>query len=329
MKYTKNGLVAEYLRLKESGAPSDFPYVMLDAQHKMLVNAFKGFPSPWSAWCKIGNLKDFKTHNRAWLGEAQDLKKVAPGGPYKTTQMSDYGYGIALETFGRTFDLLRQTVINDDLDAFRETPAKLGRAAARTLAKQVSALLESNGAAYDGSAIFRSANSSSTALTADTAGIAALQAAVLAIATAKDPGTNEIMGLTAKYLMVSPSKAEVGKWLLSSMALVGGATTNGLQSNPLQDPALSPKLTLLVDPFLTAFPDRWYVIADPSQAHACEVGFLDGKQDPTLLMEKPSAVQIGGGDDPWGYEFDDIKYKVRHDWGVKLAFHQAIYKGGA
>lgn len=329
MKARKNGIVAEYLRLKESGSPSDFPYLMADVQHKLLIKAFKGFPSPWSVWCKKGNLSDFKPHNRAWLGESQDLKKVAPGGPYKTTPMTDYGYSIILETFGRTFELLRKTVINDDLDAFQEAPAKLGRAAARTLGKQVSSLLESNGNAYDGSAIFRSSNSSSTDLTADTAGIAALQTAGLKIATATDPSTGEIMGLQAKYLMVSPARAEVAKWLLSSMALVGGATTNGMQANPLMSPALNPRLELLVDPFLTQFPNRWYVIADPSQAPACEVGFLDGNEEPSLLMKKPDTMKIGGGDDPWGYEFDDISYKVRHDWGVKLAFYQAIYKGGS
>lgn len=325
----KNGLVAEYLRLRESGSPSDFPNVMADVQHKILLQTFKGFPSPWSVWTKIGNLSDFKQHNRKWMGEAGDLKPKAPGGPYEGTQFTDYGYGITLATFGRTFNLLRETVINDDLDAFRDVPAKFGRAVARTIAKQVSALLESNANAYDGSPMFRAANSSSMGLTADTAGIAALQAAGLAIATATDPSTSEIMGLQAKYLMVSPAKAEVGKWLLSSMALVGGATTNGLQANPLNNPALNPRLELIVDPFLTAFPNRWYVIADPATAHAVEVGFLNGKTEPDLLMAKPNTMRIGGGDDPWGYEFDDIEYKVRHDWGVKTAFYQSIYKGGA
>lgn len=325
----KNGLLAEFTRLREAGSPSDFPNVMADVQHKVLLQAFNGFPSPYKVWCKIGNLADFKQHNRKWMGEAQDLKLKDPGGPYLSTQLSDYGYGITLQTFGRTFMLLRETVLNDDLDAFRDVPAKLGRAAARSIGKQVSALLESNALAYDGSAIFRSANSSSTALTADTTGIAALQAATKAIATATDPSTSEIMGLTAKYLIVSPALAETAKWLLSSNALMGGSTTNGLASNPLLNPALSPKLELIVDPFLTTFPNRWYVVADPSQAHAVEVGFLNGVAEPSIFVKKPDSARIGGGDDPYGYEYDDIEYKVRHDWAVKPAFYQAIYKGGA
>lgn len=331
MRFRKDGIMAEYLRLQEAGSPSDFPNVMLDAQHKLLIKAFRGVEGSWKSWCKIGDLADFKTHNRIVLGESGDLLERQPGAPYQETTMADYKYQIQLKTFGRTFNLLRETVINDDLNAFQETPAKLGRGAARTIAKATCKLLETNGPAYDGNAMFTTghSNMSSTALTADTNGIAALQAAIKAIATSTDPGTSEILGIKAKYLLVSPTLAETAAWLLSSVALVGGATTNGLASNPLLTPKLSQKLELLVDPFLTSFPSRWYVLADPNDLHAAEVGFLEGNQEPALLMKDPGSMKIGGGSDPWGYEYDDIEYKVRYDFATKPAFYQAAYKGGA
>lgn len=330
MRVKPNGILNEYLRLKESGSPSDFPNVCLDAQHKLLLKAFRGVEGSWRTLAKKGDLADFKPHNRVWLGEAQDLLKRAPGGPYKSTPMSDYKYAIQLETFGRTFNLLRETVINDDLNAFQEAPAKLGRAAARTAAKIFTKILETNAICYDGTALFTSghANQSSTALTADTAGISALQAATLAIYNAKDPGTNEKMGLQAKYLLVPAELAEIATWLLSAQSLVGGLT--GIpSSNPLQQPKLSPKLTLVVDPFLTQFTGRWYVLADPEQAPAVEMGFLDGKTEPDLLMKDPGVIRIGGGADQWGYEYDDIEYKVRYDVTGVAAMYQGIYKGGA
>jgi hypothetical protein len=334
--YREDSLLGIYHKLKEAGTPSDFPNVMADVQHKILLNAFKGFPSVWNVACKLGDVSDFKTHHRKWLSEAfaeGGLKKT-PGGPYKAFVMKDRGYGITAATLGGTFGLTRETVINDDMDAFRNVPASLGRAMARQIAKDYVAVIEGNDAAYDGSALFGArgsvSNFSFTELTADTAGIAALQAATKAIAVARDPDANEIMGLQAKYLLVSPSKAEVASWLLSSLALVGGATTNGLQLNPLQNPALSRKLELIVEPMLeNNFPNRWYVLADPNVAPAVEIAFLNGVKEPELFVEESKAISAaGGGRDRFGYDYDDVNFKTRWDYGVKAGFYQGIFKGG-
>lgn len=323
----ENGLISTWLKLQESGTPADFPKVMADVQHKILLKAFLGFPSPWKDYAKAGEVSDFKSHNRAWLGEAQDLKPKKVGGGYHSTPLSDYGYAILAETKGRTFMLTRETVINDDLDAFKEVPAKLGRAAARTVGKSVAAILETNATAYDGNALFTTghANMSSTALTADATGIAAVQAGMKAIRTATDPSTSEIMGLEAKILLVSPTLEETANWLVSQTEVRHGSSS-GLTSNPLKG-----RLKVVVDPFLTVFPSRWYLLADPAQAHAVEVAFLNGKQEPDVLVKKADAAYLSGGsgDDEFGFSYDDIEYKVRHDWGVKAAFYQAAYKGGS
>jgi hypothetical protein len=327
MRFKKGSLLKIWSELRESGSPSDFPNIMADVQHKMLIKAFKGWPSSWNLFCKSTTVDDFKSHNRKWLSEIQDLKKRLPGGPYQSGTMKDYGYSIALETFGETFNLLRETVINDDLNAFQDVPTKLGRAAGRTIAKKVCEVLESNPNAYDGSSLIRAANSSSDALTADVTGIAAVQNGMKVIATATDPHTSEILGMRAKYLVVSPAKADVAQWLLNSTAIARGST-DGPNSNPLLSPALSGGLTLVVEPYLTAFPNRWYLFADPQDLHAIEVTMLEGQTEPALLMAPP-AQKLGGGDDQWGYAYDDIEYKCRMDWGISPAFYQAIFKGGS
>lgn len=323
----ENGLIDMWLKLKEAGSPSDFPNIMADVQHKILLKAFTGFPSPWKDYTKQGDVSDFKAHHRKWLGEAEDLLPKKPGGGYHSTPMSDYGYSITADTKGRTFSLLRETVINDDLDAFKEVPAKLGRAAARSIGKSAASVLETNGLSYDGTALFTTghANMSSTALTADATGIAAVQAGLKAIRTATDPSTGEIMGLQGSILLVSPTLEETANWLISATEVRHGSSS-GMTSNPLKG-----RLKVVVDPFLTLFPSRWYIFADPSQAHAIEVGFLNGKQEPDVLVKKADAQYLAGGagDDDFGFAYDDIEYKVRHDWGVKGAFYQAAFKGGA
>lgn len=327
-----DSLLGQYLTLKEAGSPGEFPNVMADVQHKILLEAFKGFPSNFDVWTLEGNLSDFKPHNRKWLSESEDLQDVSGGKPYEDTTFKDKGYAISLGTFGRTFSLQRETVLNDDLNAFKKVPAAMGRAAKRTLVKKICSFIETNGNAYDGAALFGTRNSlanhSSTALTADTAGIAALQAGFLAIATAKDPDTGEIMGVRAKYLVVAPALAETAQWLVNAIQIGRGAT-DGPTDNPIKKPALAGNIQVVVEPFLTAFPNRWYLFAEPSECHAVEVGYYNGQKEPELFMQDSRSIRAGGGRDDFGYEYDDISYKVRWDFGVQLAFYQAAFKGGA
>lgn len=329
--YNPESLIGMYLKLKESGSPSDFPNVLANVQNKLLIQAVKGFPSPWRVYTKQTSLKDFKTADRSWLAESEDLDEIQTGAPYKDTAMGDYKYQINLGTYGKTYSVERKTIINDDLEAFKDAPNKLGRACVRTMVKQICALIEGNTAStYDSAALFSTrngvANSSMTELTADATGVAALQAGVQAIAQAKDASGREMLGSQAAILLVSPAKAEVAKWLVKATGLIG--STSSLSTNPILDPALCGSLQVVVEPWLTAFPNRWYLLANPAQTPAIEVAFLNGKDTPDLLMKKPEASSLAGGDDQWGYAYDDISLKIRHDWGIKIALPQAIFKGG-
>jgi hypothetical protein len=67
-------------------------------------------------------------------------------------------------------------------------------------------------------------------------------------------------------------------------------------------------------------------MADPADCPVIETGFLDGKQTPDLLVKRINAVNLAGGDDEWGYEFDDIEFKIRWDYAVQLAMYQGIYR---
>ena len=327
----KNSLLSIYKGLKESNAPEDFPNILADVQHKMILDAFNAFPSMPELWTKSTTLNDFKTHNRSWLSEFGDLQKKVPGGPYQSGTLSDQTYGIKAETYGLLYSLLRETIINDDRDALKSIPMKMGRSAKRTLAKGVVAVLERNELAYDGSAILRAANTSNTVLSADATGVTTLQTGTTAIAVSTDPDSGEIMGLTAQTLVVAPAYAEIAKWLIGATELIG--STSSLRNNPLRSPALTKNqapLTVVVEPMLqNNFSGRFYIFADPEDAPAIEVGYLGGKQEPDLLTKRADTLTIAGGaEDLWGYDYDDIDYKVRWDFAAKAAFYQAVYKGG-
>lgn len=328
--YRKNGLQHTFLKLRESNSTGDFPLIMANVAHKALIKGFGRIPSPWKTYAKIGDLVDFKTHNRAWLGEFSDWVKKADDGAdgYKEGKIFEKGYTIALGTYGRSFQMTRQMVINDDLSAFTDAPEKIGRAGSRTLGKQVAAILETNPNAYDASPLFGTRNSvsnfSNTALTADATGIAALQAGMTAIRNAKDPDTGEKLGLQAKYLIVPTELEAVATWLTTGQGLIGSTSAIAEIPKPIRS------LTVVVDPWLTRFTSRWYLAADPADAHFVEVGFLSGNMDPQVFLKKSEAIRVGGGGvDDFGYDYDDIQMKGRLDWAIAPAMYQAVFKGGS
>jgi len=318
-------LLKMYHDLKESGSVSDYPYLLGNTMYKILLDKYKGVSSPWRQYCMISELSDFKAHDRVIVSEAPDLLEVEEDGNYSDSEITDYRYQLKAKTFGRTFTIGRQVVINDDLNAMKRQPERFGRASARTLIKKIVAAIEGDGNTYDGSSLFAVAHSNygSTTLANTAAGAAAVAAGMAAIRKATDPATGEKMGLQPKYLLVPPDLEDIALRLVNSAQLLPVSTSGGGTDN-----ATLRRLQVIVEPFLTSA-TGWYVLADPADCPVIDVGFLDGKDTPDLLVKKAEMLNLAGGEDPYGYEFDEICYKVRHDWAISLAYYQGIYRGKA
>ena len=319
-------LLGMYHELKEAGSTSDFPLLLANTMHKKLSAKFKGVNSPWRQYTMSGDLNDFRAADRVIMDEAPDLLLVEEEGPYVGSELGENRYQIQLETRGRTFCIGRRAIINDDLNVLRKQPERFGRSAGRTLAKGIVNQIEGDGNTYDGKSMFHAdhSNSGNTVLANSAAGIAAVSAAMTAIEKSTDE-TGEKMGLTARFLLVPPDLEDVALRIVQGQSFIPVTTAGGTQ-----EVGQATRLTVLVDPFFASSnTTQWYVVADPADAPVVEVGFLNGKETPDLLVKKADTVNVAGGDDEWGYEFDDIFYKVRHDWGLARGYYQGIYRGKA
>jgi len=314
-----------YHELKESHSTTDFPKLLANTMHKVLLDKFKGVNSPWRQYTMISDLADFKKADRVVIAEAPDLLEVEEQGPYQDSTLDEDQYQIQLKTYGRTFTVGRRVIINDDLNAIMRQPARFGRSSARTLVKKIVDGIEGDGLTYDGKSLFHADhnNSGDTTLANTAAGIAAVSAGMTAIEKAVDPRSNEKMGLTAKFLVVPPDLTDTALRITDGQAFIPVSTTGGTTAI-----GKAKRLEVLTEPFFTST-TGWYVMATPQDAPVIEVGFLDRKETPDLLLKRADTVNLAGGEDRWGYEFDELFFKVRHDWAIARAYFQGIYRGKA
>jgi len=328
----RKSLLNIYHELKESGSSSDFPNLLANTMYKKLLARFNGFPSPWRQYVMIGDLADFKTNDRVILSEAPDLDEIEADGKYEEAKFSDAKYQIALKTKGKTFTVDRRTIINDDLGGITRFPAAFGRATVRTMVKDILTLLLGGRNAYDNKVLFhlRTATTrnyqANVALANTVAGMAAVQACAARMRGQVDPDSGELMGIAPWAILTGTTLAPVARQLTKSAQILPVSTNGGGTYNEIA------YLGVVEEPLIDTILGTtwWAVIANPVDCPIIEVGFLDGKAEPDLLVSGATMQSLAGGaEDPYGYEFDDIHYKVRHDRALALAYYQGICRGSS
>lgn len=332
MFYGNNSLLGMYHELKEAGNADSWPSLLGNVMFKKLLRVFKAMPSPWRQYTDTGDLADFKVNDRVILGEAPDLEIVLDDGEYKDWPLGEDKYQIQVQKRGRQFVITREAVINDDLKGLTDIPVKMGRAAGRTLAKKVVSILEADNNAYDNQSLFATRTAAQggqnfgvVTLANTSAGQAALAVGMAVIRKARDPQSGELTGATPRMQIVPPELEDVALRVTNSSQLWPISTTGGGTGNV----GTTRRLDVVVEPYLTSA-TKSYIASGREEFPFCEVGFLQGVEEPSLLVKKAEAMSVvGGGDDPFGYDFDDISYKCRHEWGIAAAFYQGIYRMGA
>lgn len=110
------------------------------------------------------------------------------------------------------------------------------------------------------------------------------------------------LGLKAKYLICGPDLEAAANVLLQSEKIPGYANNDiNVHKGTLET----------ISPLFLSDATDWFLSADPTMIDLMEVGFIDGQQAPTLLLQDQPAN---------GYAFtnDQIVYKVRHEYGVAV-----------
>lgn len=260
---------------------------------------------------------DFRTQRRGRVGGYGVLPAVNQGQPYQPlTSPGDEEATYAVSKRGGTEDLTLEMIANDDVQAIRSIPLRLGRSAAQTLYRFVFDMLANNATcSYDSTALFHAnhANTDNPAVLS----MSALSAGRKKMRKQSAYGdTSDILSIVPKYLLV-PSDLEEIAWQLcvSTVALPSGAPTGAASDIPNIHMGMRP---MVIDYWSDT--NDWYAIADPTMCPTIELGFYSANTEPELFTQ---ADPTNGS----MFNADAMQFKIRHVYSGTVLEHRGMYRG--
>lgn len=314
------------LDFSEAMSTSDFQLLFGDIIDRQMLANYQLRSTQWQQVARRGTVRDFRSVKRFFVNGGQaTLDEVKELGEYEAAELKDGKYEYAVTKYGRRMPLSWETFINDDLDAFRDLPVRLGNGASLSEDKFWTKLFASSGGPNN--TFFSSGNKNK--LSDDhVLSMTGLQSAFTLLGQQKDSDGNPIY-IEMVYLVVPPSLEVVARNILNATEILGasgGGAANGQDALRVEN-WMRNRVKLIVDPWLpivdtTSGGTAWYLFADPGVGRpAMEVGFLMGHESPELFQRSPNALRVGGGlasPEDGDFDTDSVDWKIRHVFGGTL-----------
>lgn len=286
---------ADRARLSESVGTDTFANALGDSITRRMQQIYRDAVA-YGAWRQVASVVpvgDFRTQERTQIGGYGDMPIVAQRGNYTAlSDPSDAKATYAVAKRGGTAPVTMEAIKNDDVGAILAVPRELGRSAARTLYKFVFNFFAANAAVHDGVALFHASHNNLF-----TGALSATELAAHRLAMKKQTGrdTATRMEIGPRFLLVPDDLEE--------------AAVNLFRKNTNNDKTFVQSLTCDIIPVSTwTDVTDWCTVADPMDIPVLEIGFLDGQEEPTLLVQNsPTEGSV--------FTNDMITYKLRHTYG--------------
>lgn len=281
---------------------SQFGSILSDTVNKSMATAYKSQATTYQAWTRAGSATDFKGAEVWQISEAGELEKMTQSGEFKFDEMQDTKVTKKIATFGRSFGMTRQALINDDLSILTRVPEAYVRAAGRGINKLVYATLISTANIYDGKALFHADHKNLG--TAGAINTTTLGEGKKLMRKQKNLRGKETLNIAPRFLIVSPDKEVEAMQVLNSIADPAGA--NSGVANVFRN-----AFDLVVDAELDGNP--WYMAASANDIDTIEVSYLNG--DPMPKLESQVA-----------FDYLGMKWRIYIDYGVDVLDFRGLFK---
>lgn len=299
---------------------SDFPILLENVLHKMLMAAYALAPAKWRSVAATGSVQDFRAHPRLRIGSIARLDTLLETGEFKALNLPDAEkQSIQAGTFGNLVGLTRQSIVNDDVDGFGRLVTMLGQAAARSVDIDLFALFALNSGLgptlSDSHTVFFARTPTNIDTNAGAPSASTLESGRVLMAQQKDPAGQDFLDLRPA-VWVGPIGLGADVRTAINAQYDFSAETSGNTGQFMKPNIVRDLVGTIVDtPRLSG--TRWYLLADPMVAPVFEVVFLQGEEAPVIESEM-------------GFDYDGVRWKIRYDYGVGATdFRGGVTNAGA
>ena len=302
--------------LQEAMSVSDFPLLVGDVLDRMLLQRFSEVPQVWREYISVGQpVRDFRDvrmiqtdgGDGQW-SEISDLEGLT------YTTISESGHTLRVALRGKALRLSWRLLMNDDLDAFAEIPAILGRGGRRTISRFATGLLfDANGP----NASFFTVGNGNLITGEPPLSVTSLGDAIQQFAAFTDSEGEPIL-LEGMRLVHGPGLRVTVQNILNQLTVdlteAGGTANRTVRVNNW----LVSGLTAVEDPYIPIVASTangatsWLLTTNPSTARpAARVRFLAGFEQPQLYTKAPNTQRVGGGLDDAVGDFQSMAQEFK------------------
>lgn len=283
-----------------------FAAILSDSVNKSMATAYKAANTTFESWTAKGSNPDFKASTHYQISEAGDLTKMTQSGEFTFDEMKDNGVSKAIATFGKSWGITRQALINDDIGVLTRIPEAYVRASKRGINKLVYQMIGNNPKIYDNKQLFHNEHNN-IGSTPGGIGTNTIGNGRMMMRKQKNLRGKETLNIAPTYLIVpSTLETDAEKFLLS---LSDPESQNSGVVNIFRN-----SLTLVVDAELDSYSEKaWYLAANPSDIDTVEVTYLNGDEAPKV----ESAV---------GFDFLGMKFRIYIDYGVTVLDYRGLHR---
>ncbi|MGB1560798.1 MAG: ClpP-like prohead protease/major capsid protein fusion protein [Sinimarinibacterium flocculans] len=299
-------------RVKGMQTTSDFPVILENTLHKLMLTGFQAITPVYVRFCKIGDVSDLRDWNRLVPGLMGSLEVVNEHGEYKNKNIPDAEKeAIRAKRRGNILSITPEVIINDDIGYVADMARGVGMIGGRSVDRTVFELLAQNSGngpvlKKTGNTLFH-ADHGNLADSGAAPSVATLAAAADAMAQQKAPGEDQ------EFLDISPAVALSSHSLAREIQVLVGSEYDPDASNKLQRPNKVRGLVGDVVGTPRFSGNAWELFADPNIAPVIEVVFLNGQRVPRLVEQE--AFRTGG-----------LEWRVEFPYGAGAIDYRGAYR---
>jgi len=278
----------------------------------------QGYMEEDAVWREVGSIKsvsDFKTVTSYRMLDDMGYEELGPGGTIKHGSLDEESYTRQASTYAKMSSITRTDIINDDLSAFDDLRARVGRGGAIKLNSLFWTTWLSNAATIWTAARTNYISGSTTNLGTDGVGLGLGQKAFRSRTSPAADGAKRLNG-AAKMLLVPPELEVVADQLHTArnagQVSIGDTNTftgkyQPIVANQLSDTSFTGNSTT-----------AWWLLGDKGMGSAVCVSFLNGQETPTVESADADFNTLG------------IQFRGYHDFGCDAAdYLNSIHSKGA